>query len=99
MRLRLRRYGGRSSVGRAQDCDSCGRGFNPRRPPHFFFLYFNRLQKSLVLPLGHLRAYGQMYVQMLRALFKLEKYKGCLYFFQRLDVGISMLKNSPQFPP
>gem|GEM_PF-5953401 len=27
-------YGGRSSVGRAQDCDSCGRGFNPHRPPH-----------------------------------------------------------------
>lgn len=28
-------YGGRSSVGRAQDCDSCGRGFDPHRPPHF----------------------------------------------------------------
>ena len=27
-------YGGRSSVGRAPDCDSGGRGFNPRRPPH-----------------------------------------------------------------
>ena len=27
--------GGRSSVGRAQDCDSCGRGFEPLRPPHF----------------------------------------------------------------
>jgi hypothetical protein len=27
-------YGGRSSVGRAQDCDSCGRGFEPHRPPH-----------------------------------------------------------------
>ena len=26
--------GGRSSVGRAQDCDSCGRGFDPHRPPH-----------------------------------------------------------------
>jgi hypothetical protein len=26
--------GGRSSVGRAPDCDSGGRGFNPRRPPH-----------------------------------------------------------------
>ena len=28
--------GERSSVGRAQDCGSCGRGFNPRRSPHFF---------------------------------------------------------------
>jgi hypothetical protein len=27
-------YGGRSSVGRAPDCDSGGRGFEPRRPPH-----------------------------------------------------------------
>ena len=25
--------GGRSSAGRAQDCDSCGRGFEPHRPP------------------------------------------------------------------
>ena len=28
--------GGRSSVGRALDCDSSGRGFKPHRPPHFF---------------------------------------------------------------
>ena len=27
-------YGGRSSVGRALDCDSSGRGFEPHRPPH-----------------------------------------------------------------
>ena len=27
--------GGRSSVGRALDCDSGGRGFEPHRPPHF----------------------------------------------------------------
>ncbi len=27
-------YGGRSSVGRAPDCDSGGRGFKPHRPPH-----------------------------------------------------------------
>ena len=27
-------YGGRSSVGRVQDCDSCCRGFDPHRPPH-----------------------------------------------------------------
>ena len=26
--------GGRSSVGRAPDCDSGGRGFKPHRPPH-----------------------------------------------------------------
>ena len=28
------RYGGRSSVGRARDCDSRCRGFDPHRPPH-----------------------------------------------------------------
>ena len=27
--------GGRSSVGRAPDCDSGGRGFEPHRPPQF----------------------------------------------------------------
>ena len=27
--------GGRSSVGRALDCDSSGRGFKPHRPPQF----------------------------------------------------------------
>ena len=27
--------GGRSSVGRAMDCDSIGRGFEPHRPPHY----------------------------------------------------------------
>ncbi len=27
--------GGRSSVGRAPDCDSGGRGFKPHRPPHY----------------------------------------------------------------
>ena len=32
----LHAYGGRSSVGRALDCDSSGRGFEPRRSPHFF---------------------------------------------------------------
>ena len=32
---RKKNSGGRSSVGRAQDCDSCGRGFDPLRPPHF----------------------------------------------------------------
>ena len=29
-------YGGRSSVGRAPDCDSGCRGFKSHRPPHFF---------------------------------------------------------------
>ncbi len=28
-------YGGCSSVGRALDCDSSGRGFEPHQPPHF----------------------------------------------------------------
>ena len=32
--------GGRSSVGRAPDCDSGGRGFNPRRPPHLLLLFY-----------------------------------------------------------
>ena len=30
----LMQYGGRSSVGRARDCDSRCRGFDPLRPPH-----------------------------------------------------------------
>ena len=34
-----KRYGERSSVGRAPDCDSGGRGFNPRRPPHLLRLH------------------------------------------------------------
>lgn len=31
-------HGGRSSVGRAPDCDSGRRGFKSRRPPHVFML-------------------------------------------------------------
>ena len=31
--------GGRSSVGRAPDCDSGGRGFNPHRPPHLLYYF------------------------------------------------------------
>ena len=35
-------YGGRSSAGRALDCDSSGRGFKPLRSPQFFWwLIFN----------------------------------------------------------
>ena len=30
--------GERSSVGRAPDCDSGGRGFKPRRSPHSFLI-------------------------------------------------------------
>ena len=33
-------YGGRSSVGRAPDCDSGCRGFEPHRPPHLNFDLF-----------------------------------------------------------
>jgi hypothetical protein len=29
-------YGERSSVGRAPDCDSGGRGFKPHRSPHIY---------------------------------------------------------------
>ena len=32
-RLDSTKCGGRSSAGRAQDCDSCGRGFESHRPP------------------------------------------------------------------
>ena len=35
-RIRTLSNGGRSSVGRAPDCGSGGRGFEPHRPPHFF---------------------------------------------------------------
>ena len=31
--FRMSEYGGRSSVGRAPDCDSGCRGFEPHRPP------------------------------------------------------------------
>ena len=33
--ITLTSHGGRSSVGRAQDCGSCGRGFDSRRSPHY----------------------------------------------------------------
>ena len=35
--------GGRSSVGRVQDCDSCRRGFESHRPPHTFLIRNQRL--------------------------------------------------------
>ena len=35
----IENYGGRSSVGRAPDCDSGRRGFEPHRPPQFFCLH------------------------------------------------------------
>ena len=34
-RIRTLNNGGRSSVGRAPDCGSGGRGFEPHRPPQF----------------------------------------------------------------
>ena len=37
IRLSSIRNGGRSSVGRASDCDSECRGFKPRRSPQFHF--------------------------------------------------------------
>ena len=36
--------GGRSSVGRAADCDSVCRGFEPHRPPHYPSLYFSKIR-------------------------------------------------------
>ena len=41
--------GGRSSVGRAPDCDSGGRGFETHRPPHFslFSCYAGRIDTSI----------------------------------------------------
>jgi hypothetical protein len=48
-----RNSGGRSSVGRALDCDSSGRGFKPHRPPHFSFslglIHAHREFKATVL--------------------------------------------------
>ena len=41
-----KRCGGRSSVGRAPDCDSGGRGFKPHRPPQFILPVLDR--KSVV---------------------------------------------------
>ena len=35
-RIRTLSNGGRSSVGRAPDCGSGGRGFEPHRPPQIF---------------------------------------------------------------
>ena len=35
----LTKYGGCSSVGRALDCDSRCRGFEPHHPPHFSYLF------------------------------------------------------------
>ncbi len=37
-RVPVKADGGRSSVGRALDCDSSRRGFESHRPPHFFGL-------------------------------------------------------------
>lgn len=37
-------YGGRSSVGRAPDCESGCRGFNPRRSPHYTMVVFVGLE-------------------------------------------------------
>ena len=41
-----RSIGGRSSVGRAPDCDSGGRGFKPHRPPHLSPSFAKRLLVS-----------------------------------------------------
>lgn len=38
--------GGRSSVGRAWDCDSQGRGFKPRRSPQNFLAAKNGFQRK-----------------------------------------------------
>ncbi len=46
--------GERSSVGRVQDCDSCGRGFDPRRSPHFI-LHFQALDQRVLRGLSSSR--------------------------------------------
>ncbi len=44
-------YGGRSSVGRAPDCGSGCRGFDPRRSPHYFpFIVYSPDQ--MILKIG-----------------------------------------------
>ena len=42
-------YGGRSSAGRALDCDSSGRGFKPLRSPQFLLLPTKYPIKSYLL--------------------------------------------------
>ncbi len=42
---RAKKYGGRSSVGRAPDCDSGCRGFDPHRSPH---LHNNNKKRVLI---------------------------------------------------
>ena len=37
----LPKYGGCSSVGRALDCDSRCRGFEPHHPPHIFVTFIS----------------------------------------------------------
>ena len=56
-------YGGRSSVGRARDCDSRCRGFDPLRPPHILkkrqindLALFLHLEKARSCFCGRLRS-------------------------------------------
>ena len=44
--------GGRSSVGRAPDCGSGGRGFEPHRPPHFLGGRYARIDKRAISSIG-----------------------------------------------
>ena len=42
-------YGERSSVGRAPDCDSGGRGFEPHRSPQHKILKFGSRSRKLIV--------------------------------------------------
>ena len=46
-------YGGRSSVGRAPDCDSGCRGFKSHRPPHFLRKWWNWQTRWIQVPVLH----------------------------------------------
>ena len=57
-------YGGRSSVGRARDCDSRCRGFDPLRPPH---ILKKRQINDLALFFLHLEKAGSCFCGRLRS--------------------------------
>jgi hypothetical protein len=90
-------YGGRSSVGRALDCDSGGRGFKPRRSPHFF-------QKVTLYGGAFFYAHGTLQCDTWRQLYHSEsqplqpKWKTCRRLQQKAGayerVGLSAMGKS-----
>ena len=50
--LKTHHYGGRSSVGRAPDCDSGCRGFESHRSPHFYLVGYRQVVRHQTLTLA-----------------------------------------------